>query len=145
MTMKNRLFLILVTVLFAAVPGLRAQEKWADVEPIAQSIVRMKSLSRCVVEAIERQVEERGIAGADGREEIAIQTALSLERAICCLERRFFDGADQDEVEERLRLVEALAARVQGSAGRFVLYNTTREKLAALLNEKDWLKSKLGM
>lgn len=81
----------------------------------------------------------------EGYEEIALGTAKGLCRAIGCLRRAFFDGASQEEIEERVYLVEALMGRVQAAGSRIGLYGMTREHLAALLNEKDLLKKQLGM
>ncbi|MFN0126526.1 MAG: hypothetical protein ACKV19_07575 [Verrucomicrobiales bacterium] len=136
--------LMLLAALHALVPLAHAQKDPAF-DQTARSLVRLDSLSRQLAVGIARQVAERGIVTDDSREEIAIATAESLHRATSCLKRRFFDGAECDEIEERLLEIDELADRVQASGSRLGLYGYLREKLAAYLNERDWLKRHLGV
>jgi|GEM_PF-3077402 len=140
----------LLTVVLAALALLiplspaRAEE-WPQVEPAAQSVVRLESLAGQLAAGITRQVEERGLASEDAREEIAVATAQSLHRATACLKRRLFDGAEPAELEERILELEALSERVRSAGAKIGLYGYLREKLAAFLNERDWLKRHYGL
>ena len=114
-------------------------------ETAARSLVRMESLAAQLATGIARQVAERGLASDDMREPIAVSAADSLRRSTSCLKRRFFDGAERWELEERILELDALAARVETSGARLGLYGHLREKLAAYLNERDWLKRQYGL
>lgn len=143
--MKN-LFLRMAAFLFvaAAAPFIHAQAT-VDWETTAKSLVRLEKLSCGLEEGIARQVEERGIASQDGREEIAVAAARSLHRATCVLHRRFFDGAEESEIEERILQMNKLSERLGEASAKIGLYGYLREKLAAFLNERDWLKKQYGL
>lgn len=114
-------------------------------EAAARSLVRLELLSGQLAGGIAQQVAERGLCSEDMREEIAVSTADSLRRATVCLKRRFFDGAEGTELEERILELDALAERVTTAGSRLGLYGHLREKLAAYLNERDWLKRQFGL
>jgi hypothetical protein len=138
-------FALLLAALTLPVAAPASAQQPPDFETTARSLVRMESLARQLAAGITQQVAERGISSEDMREEIAVSTADSLHRATTCLKRRFFDGADQYELEERLLELDALADRVLTTSGRLGLYGYLRERLAAFLNERDWLKKQFSL
>jgi hypothetical protein len=135
--------LAVVTAVFAT-PRTPAQNDPAF-ETTARSLVRMEALANQLAAGIAQQVAERGLGSDDMREKIAVSTADSLRRATVCVKRRFFDGAERCELEERILELDGLAARVETAAARLGLYGYLREKLAAYLNERDWLKRQYGL
>jgi hypothetical protein len=139
-----------LAVLLAVVPALWATPRASaqndpTFETTARSLVRMESLATQLAAGISQQVAERGLGSDDMREQIAVSTADSLRRATTCLKRRFFDGAESSELEERILEIDGLAARVETAGARLGLYGHLREKLAAYLNERDWLKRQFGL
>lgn len=143
---RTRFFAILLALLtaFCATPPTTAQDD-PGFETTARSLVRMQSLAGQLAAGIAQQVAERGLGSDDMREQIAVSTADSLARSTSCLKRRFFDGAERWELEERILELDALAARVETAGARLGLYGHLREKLAAYLNERDWLKRQYGL
>lgn len=137
------LLVVSLAFVFTILPAAAADPP--SFETTARSLVRLELLSGQLAGGISDQVAERGIASDDMREEIAISTADSLRRATVCLKRRFFDGAESTELEERLLELDALAERVATAGARLGLYGHLREKLAAYLNERDWLKRQFGL
>jgi hypothetical protein len=135
-------FIAIFTLILA--PRAAAQQG-PDFETTARSLVRMESLALQLSAGVAQQVAERGLASQDMREEIAVSSADSLRRATVCLKRRFFDGAEPMELEERLLELDVLTERVQTAGARIGLYGHLREKLAAYLNERDWLKRQFGL
>lgn len=137
------LLVALLALMFATPPATAGDDP--AFEATARSLVRLELLSGQLASGISQQVAERGLCSEDMREEIAVSTADSLRRATVCLKRRFFDGAEGTELEERLLELDALADRVTTAGSRLGLYGHLREKLAAYLNERDWLKRQFGL
>ena len=133
----------LFTLLLSALPAGAQQDQ--GFETAARSLARLERLACQLASGITQQVNERGIASEDMREEIAVSTAESLQRATVCLKRRFFDGAESGELQDRILELDQLAERVECAGARLGLYGHLREKLAAFLNERDWLKRQYGL
>ncbi len=149
---RRRSFAALIALPFClaiAPPALHAQAARTPKDPhfetTARSLVRLDALARQLADGIARQAGERRVIAEDLRGEIAVSTAGSLRRATTCLKRRFFDGADSHEIEDRVREIDELAERVRTAGARLGLYAHLREKLAAYLNERDWLMRHLGL
>lgn len=138
---------VLATALLSLVLGFLPARAESDpaFEAAARSLVRLERLACQLASGINQQIQERGISSQDMREEIAVSTADSLQRATTCLKRRFFDGAELTEIEERILELDDLAERVTCAGARIGLYGHLREKLAAYLNERDWLKRQYGL
>ncbi|MGI8602622.1 MAG: hypothetical protein ACR2OZ_06435 [Verrucomicrobiales bacterium] len=120
-----------------------AQEDWNEIEPIAQSIERLDAFSQQFVTELEVLLRERGQWPPTEREQILNATACGLRRSVACLRKSFFSGAAQEEIEERIHLSEALAARVRGAANRVSLFQYARHPFIQFQNELDWLKKQL--
>jgi hypothetical protein len=145
MSRSTFLRLLVVALPLLLPPATARGEDWPQLEPAAQSLVRLDSLAGQLAAGIAQQVEERGLASDDSREEIAVATARSLHRATTCLKRRFFDGAEPEELVDRIVELDALAERVRSAGAKIGLYGYLREKLAAYLNERDRLKRLYGL
>ena len=105
-----------LALLFGSLPS-RAQSD-PGFEATARSLVRLQQLANQLAAGVAQQVAERGISSQDMREEIAVSAAESLARATSCLKRRFFDGAEAFEIEERILELDALADRVNTAGAR---------------------------
>ncbi len=140
---------LICTLLFAfglLVPGptATATEDWSSLEPVVESIERLHNATGRLSASVKQTYGENDYRNPEEKVQILCDTTRGLQKAVCLLKERFFDGADQIEITEQLRLVEGLANRVKNAAKRVVVYGCIRESQNDVANQLDFLKKTLG-
>jgi hypothetical protein len=132
-----------ILALSTALSTAAAEEDWYQVERIAQSIERLDVFAGEFAESVEASLANVS-RPPTASEQVMRGTAGGLQRSVCWLRQRFFDGAEHEEIAEQIRLIGALATRVRNAATKVSLFASTRQSFGRLQNEMDWLKQQWG-
>ena len=136
--------LLLAIGILATGPRVAAAEDWTALEPVVESIERLHNATARLSASVKQTYGENDYRNQEEKVQILCDTTRGLQKAVCLLKERFFDGADQLEVTEQLRLVEGLANRVKNAARRVVVYGCIREAQTDVGLQLDFLKKTLG-
>jgi hypothetical protein len=120
-----------------------AEEDWYQVERVAQSIERLDGFAGEFAGSVEASLADLR-RPATPSEQVLRDTTTGLQRSVCLFRQRFFEGAEQEEIDEHIRRLETLATRVRNASGRVNLFASTRQSFGRFENEMDWLKRQLS-